>query len=96
MKAEDFNNLKIGDIVYIVINTGACGIFKYQYCCIATCHKTGENSHVFLSEYLLSTVCILVNNVKGSRRLKNIFYTEKEAKQHKDFLIKKEKETYDY
>jgi hypothetical protein len=80
MTLEQFNTLKIGDFIWYAINSGTTGISKYQYVGIFTDHATNETQHVFLSPYFVSTCTLLYGNEGNSRRLKDIFLTEQEAK----------------
>ena len=81
MTTEQFNTIKYGDIIYNVSNSGSTGISKYQYIGIHTDHSNNEKKHVFISEYFVSTVCLLMD-LSRSRRLKQIFLTEQEAKEY--------------
>jgi hypothetical protein len=95
MDATTLINLRTASIVFFVINTGGAGIGKYQYLGVFKEHNDNKYVHLFLSEYFLSTVTIEVGKESDSRRLKNLFLTEQEAKDHKAMLIKNEKETYE-
>jgi hypothetical protein len=89
MTIAEFNSLKYGSIVYYVTNSGSTGIQKYQYIGIHKDHVNNEQKHVFISEYLLSTVCLLMD-LSRSRYLKAIFLTENEAKEyHKNLFHSK-------
>ena len=81
MTTEQFNTIKYGDIVYNVSNSGSAGIFKCQYIGIHTDHTNNEKKHVFISEHFVSTVCLLMD-LSRSRSLKQLFLTEKEAKEY--------------
>lgn len=87
MTKKEFKTLNYGDLVYYVNNSGTAGLFVYQYIGLHNCHKEKEKKHVFISEYFLSTVCILDENIQGSRNLKALFLTEKEAINYKKTLI---------
>lgn len=78
----DMNNIKVGDLFYIVHNTGMAGISQYQYIGIFTDHATNEKKHVFISGHFVSTVCILAGKENSSRSLKTIFYTKSEAEEY--------------
>ena len=88
MKIEQFNTVKKGDIIFYVANTGTAGIFKYQYLGVFTCHKDNIEKHLFISEYFVSTVCLLKGKEGQSRALKYIFLTENEAVEYQKELIK--------
>ncbi len=87
MTTEEFKTIKYGDLVYYVSNSGRAGLFTYQYIGLHTCHKEKIKKHIFISEYFLSTVCILDDNLNRSRYLKTIFLTEKEAIAYKQNLV---------
>lgn len=96
MEAKDFNNLKSGDIVFAVLNTGMTGISKYQYIGVFICHGNKEVKHVLLSEWFLSSITIMKGKENTSRNVKSIFLTEKEAIDYKKELIKLENIETDY
>lgn len=85
MTIEQFSTVNKGDVVFYVSNTGSAGIFKYQYLGVFTCHHDRIEKHLFISEYFLSTVCLLKGRENQSRALKEIFFTQEEA-------IKRQKE----
>lgn len=88
MKIEQFNTVKKGDIIFYVANSGTAGIFKYQYLGVFKCHKDTTEKHLFISEYFVSTVCLLKGKEGQSRALKSIFLTENEAVEYQKELIK--------
>lgn len=90
MTIEQLNTLKIGSIVFIVINTGAAGIFKYQYIGIVKSSFNNLEYHVFLSEHFVSTVCIEKGKEKTSSSIKNIFTLEADAKQRQKEMREEE------
>lgn len=94
MNLQEFKNLKIGDVVFAVINTGVTGIGKFQYASVTTCHAKGETFHVFLSEYLVSTILVQVGREDKSRRLKNLFLLESDAIARKALLKEDETDLY--
>lgn len=95
MNIDQFQTLEVGDIVYVVINTGITGICKYQYIGVHFNKLQDEQVQVFLSEHFLSTVCIGVNNTKNNRKLKNIFLTEQEAVTRKKQLYIEERQLFE-
>ena len=86
MTIAEFNSLKYGSIVYYVTDSGRAGIKKYQYIGVHTDHHNNEQKHVFISEYFVSTVCLLMD-LSRSWHLKTIFLTEKEAKEYHKSLV---------
>lgn len=87
MTLEQLNALKIGNIIYVSINSGCYGIGKYQYIGVFTCHENADHiindsaprKHVFLSEHFVSVVTLLFGKEEQSRKLQNIFLTMEEA-----------------
>lgn len=76
--------VNIGDIVFYVANSGLAGIFEYQYAgtIISSFDKT--EYHLFLSEYLVSTVSIKVGNERRSISYDKLFSTLEDATKYKN------------
>ena len=83
MNLETFNTIKIGTTVFIVSNSGSTGVSEYQYIGIFKDHKTKELKHVFLSNYFVSTVCILKGKEMQSIRMQDIYLLETDANKAK-------------
>lgn len=92
MTIQEFNNLNAGDVLWFLSNTGAAGVFRYQYLGILNNHGDGLNYHVFASEKFLSTVAIEVGKEQRSRSINRLFKTEKEVKECKRLLIANDEE----
>lgn len=90
MTIAELNNLKSGDVVYYIANTGTAGIFKYQYLGIFTDTANNEVKHLFISPHFLSTTTILVGREQFSRSIQILFLTEKEVLKKKAQLIKEQ------
>lgn len=86
MTVTEFASLKVGQIVYYVSNTGMAGIFRYQYIGIVKNSFNGIDTHVLLSEHMVSTRAIEVGKEKTSRSLPDLFSDEKEAKSRQLYL----------
>lgn len=76
----DGRPINIGDIVFYVSNSGAAGIFKYQYMGVIKDVFTKNEYHLFLSEYMLSTITIDTRRVQTSISHKKLFSTRECAK----------------
>jgi hypothetical protein len=91
-KHIDISSLSIGQIVYYIANTGSVGIFQYQYTGIIKNYFTGEDVHLFLSEYLLSTVVVQVGSEYKSRSVKKMFMNQMDAKEEQNNMRLRDEE----
>lgn len=78
----------IGDIVFYVANSGSAGIFKYQYAGIITNSFDNFQYHLFISEHMVSTVLINVENENTSISYPKLFPTLEDATKYKSNLCK--------
>lgn len=92
MTIPEFNNLKVGDIVWYLSNTGMAGLSKYQYIGIFKSHTDNIDYHVFLSEYFCSTRAIEKGREHRSISMNSMFLTESEAKEVRQNLINQNKQ----
>lgn len=74
------NCVNIGDIVFYVANVGMAGIFHYQYAGIIKSSFDDLEYHLFLSEYMVSTLIIKVGCENRNILYNRIFATIEMAK----------------
>jgi hypothetical protein len=99
MQTQTFNlkcgaSVNIGDVVYYVANTGTAGIFKYQYAAVVRNVFDNIEYHLFLSEYLVSTIAIKTGNENRSINYKKIFPTLEGAIEYKNHILETERLQY--
>jgi hypothetical protein len=80
-------SVNMGDVVYYVANSGAAGIFKYQYVGVIRNAFDDIEYHLFLSEYMVSTISIQTGNESRSISHKKLFPTLEGAIEYKKHIL---------